>query len=232
MSEQVEISQADLLREWIEKRISEDYDYSKTSYKKNDRITFCKAYPELNTSEAKIRKHYDKILKEVGPQKGKTPAEMGIKKPKVNPAMLNSSSDMNGIIEPRPQAEILQPNSPNQTQIPDQPGMNPPGQPYVNPNMTIDSVGALCQGGMAGIKAILPDLELLDDEEKKSIGAILLPPLSRIQDERIQLYLLPILGVLGIIGPKIAKAIKSKKQKNLQKKKESQTEPVEKPKDA
>lgn len=216
----VEISQADLLREWIEKKISEDYDYSKASYKKNDRIAFCKAYPEIHTTEDKIRKHYDKILKEVGPQKGKSHSEIGVKKPKVNQSMLNSSSDMNAIIEPKPQSEILQPGGgmPSQPQIAGMPGSNP-NQPYVNPNMTVDSIGGLCQGMMAAIKSILPDLELLSDEEKKSIGAILLPPFSRISDERIQLYLFPIIGVLGIMGPKIAKARKIKKERNLKEKK-------------
>lgn len=42
-----EISQADLLREYIEQKFNENYDYSKSSYKKKDRIPFCEIIFEL-----------------------------------------------------------------------------------------------------------------------------------------------------------------------------------------
>lgn len=219
------ITQADSLRTWIENKIKEKFDYSKASYKKNDRIAFCNAHPEFKATEKSIRSHHNKILDEIGPKNGKTPNELGKKVPKVSSTMLSSKSDMDSSIEPVPQPEI--PGTiPSGPQIPGQPPT--PDAPYINPNMTVDSIGAIAQGGMAGIKAILPELELLTEEEQKSIGAILLPPLSRISDERIQLYLLPILGVLGIVGPKIAKARGIRKEKKIREKQEKEIKEADK----
>lgn len=215
-----EISQADLLREWIEKKFSENYDYSKSSYKKNDRIAFCKQHPELNLTESKVRKHFDKILDEVAKQKGKTPEQIGKKVPRVNPKMVQAQSDMNATIQGVPQAELIGGPQVQQPQVIS--GQEQPNQPYVNPNMSVESVGALVQGGMAGIKAILPDLELLSDEEKLAAGQILLPPMQRIQDERIQLYVLPLLGIFGIIGPKIGKALNKRKERKAREAKEKE----------
>ena len=216
-----EISQADLLREWIEKKFSENYDYSKSSYKKNDRIAFCKEHPELNLTESKVRKHFDKILDEVAKLKGKTPQDIGKKVPKANPKMVQAQSDMNATIQGVPQAEFV--GGP-QVQQPTQaaPGQSQPNQPYINPNMSVESVGALVQGGMAGIKAVLPDLELLSDEEKLAAGQILLPPMQRIQDERIQLYVLPLLGLFGIIGPKIGKALNKRRERKAREAREKE----------
>ena len=225
-----EISQADLLREHIEQKFNENYDYSKSSYKKKDRIAFCEKHPELNLTESKVRKHFDKILDEVAKLKGKTPDQIGKKIPRVNPRMVQAQSDMNATIEGVPQAaqanlvgapQIAQPQvGPGQGQ--QQP--NQQQQPYVNPNMSVESVGALVQGGMAGIKAILPDLELLSDEERLAAGQILLPPMQRIQDERIQLYVLPLLGLFGIIGPKIGKAINKRKERKAREAREKDEE--------
>ena len=95
----IDVSQADLLRSHIEKRFDENYDYSKPAYKKNDIKEFVNAYPELNTTEEKIRKHFSGILKEVASVKGKTSAEIGAKRLKVNQSMINQNSDMNVKIE-------------------------------------------------------------------------------------------------------------------------------------
>ncbi len=95
----IDVSQADLLRSHIEKRFDENYDYSKPAYKKNDIKEFVNAYPELNTTEEKIRKHFSEILKEVASVKGKTSAEIGAKRLKVNQSMINQNSDMNVKIE-------------------------------------------------------------------------------------------------------------------------------------
>ena len=221
-----EISQADLLREHIEKRFNENYDYSKSSYKKNDRIAFYEAHPELQMTESKIRKHFDKILDEVARLKGKTPDQIGKKIPRVNPRMVQAQSDMNATIQGVPQdaqANLVGAPEVVQPQVgPEQQQQQQANQPYINPNMSVESVGALVQGGMAGIKAVLPDLELLSDEEKLAAGQILLPPMQRIQDERIQLYVLPLLGLFGIIGPKIGKAVNKRKERKAREAREKE----------
>ncbi len=229
-------SQADTLREWIDAKLDQDTKfYSLQSKSKQDRFDFITAHPELNTTEKKVKPSFHKILDERLKMRGINPKDAKVTRKKL-PKFNQNNSDMSATIEPQMQgAPIQQPQngddrnnkfapqgqqSPQQTIIGSDGQPMPMGQAYVNPNMTVDSIGALAQGAMAGIKSMLPDLEMLDDEEKKSIGAILLPPLSRISDERIQLYLFPMLGILGIIGPKIARARKTKKEKNLKKQKE------------
>ena len=184
----VQMSQADLLREFVEKKFAENYDFSKSSYKKNAIKEFVDEHPELKTNATKIGKHFGKILKEVADQKGKAPEQVGLKRPRVNPAMAQAASDMNATIEGVPQsaqANLVGAPAPDTNMQSQQQQAIPGGQmqgpqPYVNPNMTVESVGALVQGGMAGIKSILPELELLTDEEKNAAGQILLPPMQRI----------------------------------------------------
>jgi len=178
----IPVSQSDLPREWIEKQFDEGKDLSKASYKRKSIKDFVEAHPELSTTEKKVRVHFANILK-VAAIKKKSPEEIGIKKPKVNPVMIQVTSDMQATIQPRPQdAQANLAGAPVQqiSQI------GQPNQPYVNPNMTVESVGALVQGGLTGIKAILPELELLSEQEQKSIGNMWLPSVQRIQDVILQ----------------------------------------------
>lgn len=221
----IEVSQADLLRTWIEKKLDEKYDYSKPSFKKNDIKEFVKNNPELNTTESKVAKHFPGILKEVADRRGISYSEIGIKESKRSPSVVNNQSDMNMTVTPVFQPEIIPYDPQNGPQIPRQPGIH--STPYVNPNITSQTGSSFVQGGLSGLKILLPTLELLNDEEKKIVGEALMPPLSRIQDERITLYVLPFITVAGVVGPKIGKAVKERKktkQEKLKKQKEEQDE--------
>ena len=50
------------IREFIEKKFDEKYDFSKASYKKKAVKDFVEFHPELNTTEKKIGKHFSDIL--------------------------------------------------------------------------------------------------------------------------------------------------------------------------
>jgi len=90
---------------------------------------------------------------------------------------------MNSTITPVPQPEIPGTVGPTGPQIPGQPPV--PGTPYVNPNITSQTGSSFVQGVLSALKTLLPTLELLSDDEKRIVGEALMPPLSRIQDERI-----------------------------------------------
>jgi len=234
MSLEEKPTQADLLRVWIGAKLDKDTKfYRLQSASKQDRIDFVNANPELNTNEKRVKPSFHKILDELLKERKINRKEAKVTRKKT---VTFNTSDMAADVQAQPQ-NVGAPNQQQQQQSTTNdndrfapmtgnqmmPGGAPqPNQPYINPNMTVDSIGGLCQGGMIGLKSIWPDLELLNDEEKKSISNILLPPLSRISDERIQLYLFPLLGVFGIIGPKIGKARNLKKEKNLKKKKDEQ----------
>ncbi|QMU53533.1 MAG: hypothetical protein GKS07_10995 [Nitrosopumilus sp.] len=228
-------SQADLLREWIDGKLDEDPKrYMLSSKLKEGMRDFAADHPQLKKTGPQIKASFHTILNErlkarnISPKDGKVTRK---RIPKFNP----NTSDMQAIVEPALQGAPIQqsqsdsrndkfaPNTSQQQQLGPNgqpiPGMISPNQPYVNPNVTLDSIGGLAQGCMYGLKALLPDLEMLSDDEKKGIAEILMPPISRIEDEKIQLYLFPIIGILGIVGPKIAKARVIKKEKKIEEKK-------------
>ncbi len=213
----VDVSQADLIRSHIEKRFDENYDYSRPVNKKNDIKDFVNAYPELKTTEEKIRKHYSEILKQVAEQKGKPHSEIGVKKPRVSSSVANAQSDMNAIIESKPQGEILQPDGINPNQLEVVNGM------LVVPN-TIhyqydeQSVSATIDGLYQTIRAVFaPIAEELTDTEKASLGTIWKPIFDTFVKENWQVVGIAFTGTLVIIMPKIAKARKLRKENKLKK---------------
>ena len=224
-----EISQADLLREWIEKKFDSNYDYSKSSYKKNDRIEFVKSHPELDTTEAKIRKHFDKILREVAEQKGKPAEAIGTKKPKVNSAMIGSGSDMQATIQAMPQSPQLV-GSPTVVS-PQVEGQLQSGMPQINPtlkgNHDVKAVSAALSAFYLVLKTgFAPLAEELTDDEKESLGNLGKPVFDRFFGENEDLVIC-FLGIGGVMMPKLAKGRKLKKEQQAKERKESEEKPDE-----
>ena len=210
----IEVSQADLLRSHIEKRIDENYDYSKPSMKKNDIKEFVNAHPELNKTEEKIRKHYSEILKQVAGQKGKTPEELGIKRPRITSTMAQQDSDMDVSIEARPQSEILVGAPPVVAQSPTE---EQPEVPVLNSVKKGNHDEKAVVAALTAFYLILktgfaPLAELLTDDEKDSLGKLGKPVFDRFFGENEDMVIC-FLGIGGVFVPKLSKGRKLKKER-------------------
>jgi len=205
-----EISQADLIREDIETKISENYDFSKTSFKQQAVNAFIKKNPELNTDFDKAKKSYYKILKEFEKQKGLQVASNKKRLLKPNPEMLNN--DMETTINPVPQIsnqpQLLQPQIVEQQQI----------NPKNKGNHDEKAVSAALTAFYLVLRTgFAPEAELLSDDEKTSLGKLGKPIFDRFFGENEELIVC-FLGIGGVFVPKLAKGRKIKKEKTSKEK--------------
>jgi hypothetical protein len=164
-----EISQADLIRVDVEKRLAESFDFSKASNKLIAVRELIESN-QMDTTPAKLQKAYYPILKEYAKEQG---VEVASKKKKV--LQVNSSmvgGDMGASINPVPKQV---PQSPNQPQLTSNSmGMDPnfPSS-MIAVQHTPEEVSAMCNGFCLVIRsAFAPEAELLSDDEKKALGNI------------------------------------------------------------
>jgi len=83
---------------------------------------------------------------------------------------------------------------------------------------TARSIGAVFEGLLSPLRAVWPEMKGLSDEEKESIGQMLLPGFQRYGNELFQYFIFPLFGTAGILGPKIAKGRKLHKEAQEKKK--------------
>lgn len=218
-----DISQADLIREDIEKKLKDNYDYSKSSFKQKAVNEFVSSNPELNTTFEKAKKSYYKILKEFEKSEGIQVASNKKKVLKVKSQMIHG--DMDSTISPVPQQVA-------QSQLINQNAMNPneTSTPMLV-NHDIEGVSASINAFYLVIKTIFaPEAELLSDEEKKSLGSIWLPIFNKYLQNEKSIILVAVASSVGIISPKLMKGRKLKKAKEPKKQeptpKEKQLDPT------
>lgn len=96
-----ELSKNDLIREDIERRLDEEYDFSKQRYKKKAVEEFVENNPELNTNYSKISKVYNSILKEYSKKTGIQIVKN--KKQLLKLSSITTNNDMDAIINSVPQ---------------------------------------------------------------------------------------------------------------------------------
>lgn len=80
------------------------------------------------------------------------------------------------------------------------------------------AVGAVFDGLLAPLRALWPEMKGLSDEDKESIGRMLLPGFRRYGGDLFQYFIFPLFGTAGILGPKIVKGRKLHKEAQEKKK--------------
>ncbi len=213
-------SKADLLRNHIREQLNKNYDYSLASNRKADIQIFIeqnKNELEKTDTAKTLRPSHNKILDEQLKNNGIDPSSLGrsSKKPKFN-------SDLNSVITPEPQAGATDTTKPTKgapiqgqagvTGAPQQVGED--GQLIV-PAFDEKAVSATFQSFLLMLKLNYPDLELLSDEEKDSLGKIWLPFFNKYLSDKYSEILIPVFATAGIFLPKIAKARATKKKRAL-----------------
>ncbi len=203
-------SLADLLRNHIREQLAQNYDYSLASNRKADIEIFI-SRNQMNLDKKQtaksIRPSHDKILDEQLKNKGIDPKSLGrvSKKPRFN-------SDLNPKITPEPQAGVVD-SSPKPKA-----GQEPIPQggvvPVVPETFDVKAVSASINSLYLMLRTIYPDLELLTDEEKESLGSLWKSAFNKYLTDNFAEIVIPLMATFGIFAPKILEARKKKKERS------------------
>jgi len=211
-------SLADLLRNHINQKLSENFDYSLAINRKQDIQFFINANKsniDKKSTAITIRPSHTRLLEECMKNKGIDIAVLGKKThaPKF-------SGDLNAVITPMPQAGKvdLAPKSkaPVTTTVSPTGGIGivtPQGVIVQQAPQIFDekSVSATLNAIFLMFRFSYPDLELLTNEEKDSLGKVWLPAFNKYLTENWALIGVPLFATTGIFLPKLIEARKKKK---------------------
>jgi len=219
-------SLADLLRNHIREQLAQNYDYSLASNRKADIEIFIQRNSmNLDKKQTAItmRPSHDRILDEQLKNKGIDPKSLGrvSKKPRFN-------SDLKPTITPEPQAGVVDTSPKPKAGDPVQQGGL---VPVVPETFDTKAVSASINSLYLMLRTVYPDLELLSDEEKDSLGALWKSAFNKYLTDSFAEIIIPLMATFGIFAPKILEARKKKKLKSNTIKKtvsETQKEDLEK----
>lgn len=224
-------SASDLLREHINKKLDEKYDYSTKPNRTADIKEAAEKYPELKKLSSLPASH-NKILKQCLKNHGIDSRTMGL-----NKKIVKFHSDMIPEITPQPQ-----PSNPNQNKPPvlaskaqyqlddkGKPVLGQDGKPILLEqrvnynNFDAEGVGATFQALFVVLRMTIPEIEMLTDREKESLGKMWLPAFQRYLSENWQIIGIPTLATLAMIIPKVSDGRKKKKKREeLEEKQEAE----------
>jgi hypothetical protein len=202
---------ADLLKVWIKDNLSNDFDYSLASNRKQDIQDFISANQNKFKKELTIksvRASHNPLLDKVLMEKGIDPKSLGRATRKNKATGLKFNSDMNAQITPSPQAGESDTTPKTQAQQAQQ------GQAIIQtPEIfSKESVSASFSGLFLTLKVAFPDLEDLTDGEKKSLGELWHGAFNLyISNEKMAVIGIPLISTLGMFIPKILSARKKTK---------------------
>lgn len=217
-------SLADLLRVWVKNQMDKKYDYSLATNRKLDIQNFIDSHKgQLNEQQLKIntvRSSYTPILDKEFESRGLNPSTMN-RSVKGTSKKLHYNSDLNANITPSAQAGVND-TSPKKPTPQDQQQQQ---QQIIQPAYDEASVSATFSALFLTFRMVVPDIELLTQEEKNALGKMWLPAFNLyMSNEKWAVIGIPIMGTLGIFLPKIlegrkqGKIRKSKLEGNLRQK--------------
>ena len=204
-------SLADLLRNHIREQLNQNYDYSLKSNRKADiEIFIQRNQKDLDKKQTTntIRPSHDKILDEQLKNKGIDPASLGrvAKKPRFN-------SDLKANITPEPQAGIVDSSPKTKGGTPVPVGQAGGVVQVVPETFDTKAVSASINSLYLMLRTVYPDLELLSDEEKDSLGSLWKSAFNKYLTDNFAEIIIPLMATFGIFAPKILEARKKKKLK-------------------
>jgi len=242
--EQKKQSLAELANSWITEKVKSKYDYSTATSRQQDIQNFMNANKDKISEEQfktkTIRDSFMPQLKKVLARFNIDPKTLGLdskKKLKYNPKI-------NATITPDPQSGKTD-ESPKEKPKQIQTGVIDPntGQQMVVPEVFDEqAVSAVFSALFLTFRMAVPDMELLTDEEKVTLGKLWKPCFNLyFSQEKWAVIGIPFLATLGIAMPKIlegrkkGKIRKSKeeglnRQKEIDHKNETQQEEIDKAK--
>jgi len=224
-------SLAELCNIWISEKVKAKFDYSSATARQLDIQNFMKAHksqiaPEQFKTKT-IRDSFMPQLKKVFDKFDLDPKTIGLTGKK----KLKYNAGLNATVTPDPQVGKVDssPDKPKQLQtgVPDP---NNPDQTLVVPEVFDEkAVSAVFSALFLTFRMAVPDMELLTDEEKETLGKIWKPAFNiYFSNEKWAVIGIPTLATLGIAMPKILAGrkkgkIRKSKEEGLEKQKEIDT---------
>lgn len=239
-----EKSLSDLLRDHINGKLDEKFDYSQRSNITADIKNFCEKYPNREFKEKPVRASHYKILNQCMKNKGQDPKNLGRerKKLKFNKGLASRITPKG--VDPSSQAGKTGAEKSGEAKLQkrkikklvyDKDG-KPIGEAEVEVFTSEDGtrvyhdwehfdeegVSASINAFYIMIRVAYPELESLTPEEKKSLGKMWLPAFKRYLSENWAYVGVPFLATMGLMLPKIATARREHKKGEPEKKKDDE----------
>lgn len=239
-----EKSLSDLLRDHINAKLGENFDYKQRSSITADIKSFCEKYPKRDFTESKVRPSHYKILNECLKNKGIDPKSLGRLKqrPKFNKGLaskitakpVDTSTEMKGgktgeaaLIKKKIKRIVYDKDGKAIGEAEVESFVSKDGTRVYHDWEHFDEAGvsASINAFYVMIRISYPELEALTDEEKKSLGKMWLPAFKRYLSENWAYIGIPFLATMGMVLPKVAAARREHKlAKPEEKKKKNETD--------
>lgn len=213
-------SQADIIRDHINFKFDQNFDYSKKENRSLDVKDMQAQYKKLlTTNYTKLKAHHGKILKEVLLKRKIDPRTIGLSKkiPKFVPP-----SSMQANIQPKPQEVTAPP--PSRTPMGYQQAAPPAGYPpqvapQAEPFIKFTPIGtaATFNAFYMGLEAFFPYAKAMSAEQQQALGEMWTPIFNKYLKEKWEI-ILAIVATVGIFGGNIAQGRREQKKKEPQKK--------------
>lgn len=205
-------SQADLLRDHINLKLDQNFDYSQSSNVSADLKSFLEKNKDKKYNFKAVRPSHSRILNQCLKNRDIDPKSIGRKTKK-----LRFNTDLASKITPKPVEGKVDSTTAEK---------KPPtyydkdGKPIAVAQAPIRYEHFDAKGVSASLNAFYlmmrvayPELELLSEDEKNSLGNMWLPAFQRYLTENWAYIGIPLLATFGIMLPKIAEARKKNKAK-------------------
>jgi len=200
-------SLADLLRNHVNTQLAKNYDYSLAINRKQDILNFIQQNKSNLTKDQNkvvtVRPSHNMILDQCLKNKGIDPASIG--RSKRTPKF---TGDLRATITPEPQAGAVDTTKKPPVVVTPEGGVIVQTQP---PIFDEKSVSATLNAIFLMFRFSYPDLDLLTNEEKDSLGKVWLPAFNKYLTDNWALIGVPMFATAGIFLPKLIEARKKKK---------------------
>lgn len=222
----MDTSLSELLRDYVKELLVAKTDLSTTEKRSQAVTIFLEKYSDRKFKRASARTSFERILLTEGKKEGKSSEDFGKQTKAKQTPKFRMTPDMESEISGSNQSlEHLK--------------KVPSGQPVLKEGETKTEVSSIVfepedvSAAIAAfwlmIKIMYPELELLTDQEKASLGRLWLPAFQKYLSENWKVIIIPLLSTMGIMFPKIKKARDKKKDKKVNKELQK-TRDEEKPK--
>jgi hypothetical protein len=210
------LSKSEILRQWINDKLDNEYDYSSVNNRTADFNEFINSHDDFNEKQHKPLYHY--VLKKELEKKGYNLQNLGLSPTK------RQESDMIAIIKPEPQSPLMPMVEPNDSDSEDTihkpkimtPDMHEPIE------ISVKTVGFVCKFAFDLAKLRYKMMDNLTDEEQEMLGQIWKPVFQRYLANDQAMLVIALFCTLAMLSKKTVES--KRKEKELQGKKELESE--------
>lgn len=207
------LSKSEILRQWINDKLDNQYDYSSVNNRTADFNEFINSHDDFNEKQHKPLYHY--VLKKELEKRGYNLQACGLSPNK------KQESDMIAVVTPEPQSPpmpMIDPENDNDSTV-HKPKFEPIPEPI---EISVKTVGFVCKFVFDLAKLRYKMMDNLNDEEQEMLGQIWKPVFQRYLVNDQAMLVIAVFCTLAMLSKK---AVESKRrEKEMQEKNESRNE--------